>query len=371
MMGNKGMEAIPCDLIIEILSRLPVKELGKLSCVCKQWYRLLTHNKEFTAQHMKHTKRKPLLLLRKYSSNFFMEVKKNKVTVELTAINMEGTVINKFGTVINGPVHTFVSSGALAILCCMNSLYVFNPSTGEVVSMPCSSAAAAFYTIGFGYVPRSNEYKIIHLFFTPCVGDAKMGSEILTLRDGEGVTGDSWRSVGTCPRIVSASDCLCVNGGVFWEISRPCNGSQGKEIVSFDLEKEEFKVNGYPIHDSTKYTLMGLTGFQGTLSVVGLSTETSAMDIWLMKENGVWAIEYSVDLSCLGTDIIVPSDNDSGDILMITKQKNLINFSITNQTSTKISHSGTIKPYRKPCLYYDSLFSLHKPMQAHMLISDI
>ncbi|KAI3471943.1 hypothetical protein Pfo_028631 [Paulownia fortunei] len=320
------MEAIPCDLIIEILSRLPVKELGKLSCVCKQWYRLITRNKEFTAQHMKHTKRKPLLLLRKYSSNFFMEVKKNKVIVELTAINMEGSVIKKFGTVINGPVHTFVSSGALAILCCMNSLYVFNPSTGEVISVPGSSAAASFYTIGFGYLHRSNEYKIIHLFFIPSVGDGKMVT-----------AGDSWRSVGTCPHSVSTSDCLCVNGIVFWEISRPSNGVQVKEIVSFDLEKEEFKVNGYPLCDSTKYTFTGLTGSQGTLSVVGLSAETSTMDIWLMKNinSGIWEMEYSVGLSVVGANIIIPSDNDIGDILISTKQKDVIKYSIRNQHPQK------------------------------------
>ncbi|KAL0374882.1 UNVERIFIED_CONTAM: putative F-box protein [Sesamum radiatum] len=362
MSQNKGMEAIPSDLIIEILSRLPVKELGKLRCVCKQWYRLLTCNYEFTGEHMKHTKRKPLLLLRRYSSNFLVEVKTNKVSVELTAIDLGGTVINNFRTVVNGPVHTFVSCAALAILCCMKSLYVFNPSTGQGLSVPCSSAAASFYTIGFGYLPQSNEYKIIHLFFVPSIGEGKMRSEILTLRDGEGVVADSWRSIGNCPQSVSASDCLCLNGTVFWEMSRLCKGPQGKEIASFDLYKEDFKVYSYPVCDSTKYSMIGLTGFQGTLCVVGFAAETSTMDVWLMKDNnsGLWVKEYTVGLFCLGAETLIPSDYYSGDILISTKQKDLIKYSIRNQTSTTLSYCRTIRTYRRPCLFYESLFSLHK-----------
>ncbi|KAK4419373.1 hypothetical protein Salat_2350200 [Sesamum alatum] len=315
-------------------------------------------------EHMKHTKRKPLLLLRRYSSNFFMEVKKNKVSVELTAIDLEGTVINNFRTVVDGPVHTFVSSAALAILCCMKSLYVFNPSTGQGVSVPCSSAAASFYTIGFGYLPQSNEYKIIHLFFVPSVGQGKMRSEILTLRDEEGVMAGSWRSIRHCPQSVSASDCLCLNGNVFWEVTLSCNGAQGKEIASFDLSKEEFKVHSHPVCDSTKYSMMGLTGFQETLSVMGFAAETSTMDVWLMKNNnsGIWVKEYTVDLFSFDAETLIPWDYCSGDILISTKQKDLIKYSIRNQTSTNISYSRTIGTCRKPCLYYESLFSLHKPI---------
>ncbi|KAL0309538.1 UNVERIFIED_CONTAM: hypothetical protein Sradi_5896100 [Sesamum radiatum] len=97
-----------------------------------------------------------------------------------------------------------------------------------------------------------------------------MRSEILTLRDGEGVIADSWRSIRNCPQSVSASDCLCLNSTVFWDISQSCKGPQGKEIASFDLYKEEFKVHSYPVCDSTKYSMIGVTGFQGTLCVVGL-----------------------------------------------------------------------------------------------------
>ncbi|KAI3471824.1 hypothetical protein Pfo_028477 [Paulownia fortunei] len=361
------MEAIPCDLIIEILSRLPVKELGKLSCVCKQWYRLITRNKEFTAQHMKHTKRKPLLLLRKYSSNFFMEVKKNKVTVELTAINMEGTVINKFGTVINGPVHTFVSSGALAILCCMNSLYVFNPSTGEVISVPGSSAAASFYTIGFGYLPRSNEYKIIHLFFVPSVGDGKMGfgylpvsneykivhmfyhsfvgsgkmgCEIFSFRTGEGVTSGSWRTIGDCPFSAWTDEYpVCVNGIIYWALS---SGWKDKSILSLDLEKEEFSSISYPIHESKKYSFLEYIGLMGALCVVGFSAEASTMDIWMLKDKKkkIWAMEYSINLFPLCPKFLIPSDDHSEEILVHMEQRDLICYSLKSGTPGRLDTTG-------------------------------
>ncbi|KAK4396513.1 hypothetical protein Sango_1487900 [Sesamum angolense] len=221
-----------------------------------------------------------------------LDIWTNKVSVELTAIDLEGTVINNF-------------------------------STGQGLSVPGSSAAASFYTIGFGYLPQLNEYKIIHLFFVPSVGEGKMSSEILTLRDGEGVIADSWRSIRNCPQSVSASDCLCLNSTVFWEISRSCKGPQGKEIASFDLYKEEFNVHSYPVCDSTKYSMIGVTGFQGTLCVVGFAAETSTMDVWLMKDNdsGIWVKEYTVGLFCLGAQTLIPSDYYSDDILISTKQK--------------------------------------------------
>ncbi|KAL2503016.1 putative F-box protein [Forsythia ovata] len=57
---------ISCDLIIEILSRLPAKILCKFRCVSKEWHNLLNRDKEFAARHIKWSKQNPLFLIRRY-----------------------------------------------------------------------------------------------------------------------------------------------------------------------------------------------------------------------------------------------------------------------------------------------------------------
>ncbi|KAG6431360.1 hypothetical protein SASPL_109439 [Salvia splendens] len=73
---------LPNDVIIEILTRLPVKPLLKFKCVCKSW-RALISSTQFVAAHLEFTKSAPNLtthrLILKYRGNTMKQCSVNSI----------------------------------------------------------------------------------------------------------------------------------------------------------------------------------------------------------------------------------------------------------------------------------------------------
>lgn len=352
----KGIGYLPRDLLIEILSRLPVKDLCKLRCVSKSWNDLLSRDIEFISRHIEWSKKNPLLLVRRYISDGTGDLNNSKITMELTSIDMHGDVTDQFKKEIDGPVHTFISCGPLTLLCCMYSLYVCNPTIHQLVRVPYRSNAR-LYNVGFGYLPKSNEYKIVHMFNHSNFG--KMGCEIFSFRIGENVSSGYWTTIGDCPFSAWTDESpVCVNGIIYWALS---SGWKHKSILSLDLERAEFSSISYPIHESKKYSFLEYIAFMGTLSVVGFSAEESTMDIWMMKDKRkkIWTMEYSINLFPLCPKFIIPSDDHSDEILLHMEQRDLVCYSLKSRTLTRIEYYRAMKTYNKPCLYYASLIPMH------------
>ncbi|XP_059646702.1 F-box protein At1g11270-like [Cornus florida] len=360
MMEIAGVGSLPRDLIIEILSRLPVKVLCKFRCVSKHWLGLISFDECFLSRHRQLSKSNPLLLYRSYSSGQTTEEKKHKVMVDLTSIDMDGTCDNKIRAPTGGPIYTFTSCGHLIFLRCMYRLYVCNPGTREFVSVPRASLTDPYYTVGFGYLCGSNEYKIVHLFFQESfVSDEGMACEVFTLRDGEGVDSGSWKRVNDCPYKVWTDRLpVCVDGVIYWMVSE-----QSNSIVLFDMKTEEFGVISYPGWyselDSNSLFLVGLNGF---VCLVYCLAAKSTMDIWMLKDckNSIWVKGYSISLSATEGSCeilgIVPCEEDDGEILINTEQKGLVCYNINSKTFRSIENK---ERYKKPCLYHESFFSLH------------
>ncbi|KZV22019.1 hypothetical protein F511_38912 [Dorcoceras hygrometricum] len=355
-MENTGIGYLPHDLIVEILARLPVKVLCRFRCVSKSWRALLTRDKEFISRHMECSKHMPLLLIRRYLSNPMEDPNNSETTIELTSVDMQGDVADRFKKVIDGPVHTFISCGSLSVLCCMYTLYVCNPSIREIMRVPYRSGSR-LHTVGFGYLPVSNEYKIVHLYYHSYVGNGKMGCEIFSFRSGEDVSSGSWRRIGDCPFSAWTSEYpVCVNGVIYWTLS---SGWKDRSILCLDLKREEFSSISYPIRDSRKYSLVEYIGLLGSLCVVGFSEETSTMDIWMLKnKTKIWAMECSISLSPLCPKLLISTDDHSQEILVHMEQRDLICYSLKSQKSWRIGYHRAMKNYNKPRLYYGSLLPL-------------
>lgn len=354
MVEVEGIGHLPRDLVIEILSRLPPKDLCKLRCVSKSWNVLLSRDVEFIAQHIQWWKQKPLMLVRRYLSDGISELNKSKITIELTSIDMQGEVTDKLRKQIDGPVHTFISCGPLTLFCCMYSLYVCNPSIHQVVRVPyCSNSR--LYNSGFAYLPASNEYKIVHMF--PHSGNGKMGCEIFTFRTGEGVSSGSWRRIGDCPFSAWTDEYpVCVNGTIYWALS---SGWKDRSILSLDLQSEEFSTISYPIHEpEIKYSFLEYIGMAGALCVVGFSAEASRMDIWMLKKKK-WRMGYSIDVYPWCPKFLIPSDDESEEILVHMEEREMISYSLKNGKSRRIGYYKAMKTYNKPCLYYHSLVPMY------------
>lgn len=358
MVEVEGIGRLPRDLVIEILSRLPAKDLCKLRCVSKSWNVLLSRDIEFIAQHIQWWKQKPLLLVRRYlsDSDGIGEPSQSRITVECTSIDMHGEVIDKFKKQVDGPVHKFISCGPLTLLCCMNSLYVCNPSIHEIVGVPFPSSSR-LYNSGFGFLPSSNEYKIVHMFPGPTVEKGKMGCEVFSFQTGGGVSSSSWRRIKDYPSSAWIDEyLLCINGTIYWAIS---SGWKEKSILSLDLKTEEFSTISYPIHESkTEYSFLKYIGVAGSLCLAGFSAEASRMDIWMLKDKrkGKWSVEHSINLFQWCPKLLIPCDEE---ILVQMEGMDLVSYNLKSGRTRRIGYYKAMKAYNNPCLYYNSLVAMY------------
>ncbi|KAL0374884.1 UNVERIFIED_CONTAM: putative F-box/LRR-repeat/kelch-repeat protein [Sesamum radiatum] len=353
MIEIQRTSCLPHDLIIEILSRVPPKSLSRFRCVSKQWHHLLTHDHEFIARHSKWSKKNPLLLTRRYILDENWGTSKTKATVELTSVNLDGNVIDKFKIVIDGLIQTFISCGPLSLISGNYSLYLCNPSFHELVRVAYRSRIC-LQNVGIGYVPSSSEYKIVHLFEAPRMGNRNMECEVLSFRHTGKISLGPWRGCRGCPwSAYTEKTPLCVHGNIYWARS---SGRKDRSILSFDLEKEDFSILNYPSCDFTTYSFLEFTGIKGSLFVLGCSAATSTMDGWLLdKDEKGWLLEYRISQFPFAVNFLISSDNRSEEVLIHTEQKGLIRYNVRNQTSRRIKYFVGVRSYNKPCLYHYSL----------------
>ncbi|KAK9292549.1 hypothetical protein L1049_020523 [Liquidambar formosana] len=166
------------DLLIEILSRLSVKDLCKFKCVSKEWYNLIS-DPIFRSTHHERAKRDPLML---FHRNYRRQRDYRKIpSLRLTTLDEKRrTIQNYFTTIIKDvkKMHcsavvqavTKVYPSGFDLVSVVNGtddICICNPSTREFKKiLPAFKPSShPFKAFAFGYLPSSNEYKMVHFFF--------------------------------------------------------------------------------------------------------------------------------------------------------------------------------------------------------------
>ncbi|KAM7515379.1 hypothetical protein LguiA_004962 [Lonicera macranthoides] len=177
-----------------------------------------------------------------------------------------------------------------------------------------------FYThsIGFGFVPTTNDYKVVRVVYdeSPCGYKAPTEVGVYELTTG------SWRNVnvGDFPYVVRLhSPQALLKSVVHWIGHNPnkVGGSFGSVIISFDLTNEELGVLMVPTSLQDKRCLQ-IARFGESVSLVHCAYNSSV--IWVMNEYGVgnsWTKLFTIDDP--GRDKIgkVLHFRENGDILFV------------------------------------------------------
>ena len=110
------------------------------------------------------------------------------------------------------------------------------------------------------------------------------------------VNGEEWRPIDPPPRPVAAVQPTFVNGKIYW-IVEPNLGpvSASCEIVAIDVKTEEFEaLQGPPCaHGVGHMTILEL---YGTLCISYSGQSRNTVDLWMMKDAGIWFMEYHIVL---------------------------------------------------------------------------
>ncbi|CAL5391105.1 unnamed protein product [Camellia sinensis] len=348
------MDKLPREIIINILSRLPIKPLVRCRCVCKFWLNL-THDSQLITMHLHQSFKNEDSLSLIFLSNIL--VAPNHFQTRLSFIDNNNSN--------NGDHYTFVDLNVTlphfdnfeilgscnGLLCLFDPLakiprYIFNPFSGEYATLPnpirpSSSPPPRDVAIGFGHLLESNVYKVIELvYYSSAIfnGDSRPEAHVLTLGDC------SWRNIGKAPfsfiRGSKASQAF-VNGALHWLSDMPGFDC----IVSFDVGEEQFGVVPHPEFESGQLNYR-LGVLRGCLSAANYNYGEYA-EMWVMNEYGVkssWTKCFKVNCSEVGFNIgyVRPLGRwRSGEVWLLHGSSSLLCYDPRTKSLRKISIAGS------------------------------
>ncbi|PIA28133.1 hypothetical protein AQUCO_07200044v1 [Aquilegia coerulea] len=245
-------ERFPEEVVMEILSRLPVKPLLRFRCVSKSWFRLLTMDSHFIKLHLNQliqANPMPMIMYlrehRSRSTHFHLAedyTACNKaIELDVLPFNME-------------KLHRkYLVSGICNGLLCLSDyffeeyskVYIWNPLTKDHIIIPCSPIPSHtiddWWTLySFGYHQVTNEFKVIRIMCTTkhAYTNEKFQSHVSVYTLGTG----SWRIIEPMSYdiLLTIHYPALVNGALHWLAARPGSTSWNL-IVSFDLKDEVFR----------------------------------------------------------------------------------------------------------------------------------
>ncbi|KAJ9536600.1 hypothetical protein OSB04_un000249 [Centaurea solstitialis] len=302
------MEDLPAELMIDILSRLPVKTIIHCKFVCKKW-RNLVLDSSFVDLHLSRSPtglivhNKPQRSVYDYTDMGtlkWVEIEDEddhhhlhhdplmSLDLNLAPI-LQYSVIYLMGSV-NGLICLRHHSPKV------DNTYICNPVTREYVILPrpqqCREGRSAVTAYGFGVSSRTGDYKVVratqqtprkYVLLVPNGDEPSLQSvveaEVYTLGTCQ------WRSLGRVPYLFNGIHGPFLNGHCHWIASDQMGALQ--KICTFDLDNETFQLFSSPPHESTQLNPgdKGLAVLKGCLCKI--DTYDFEVMIWVMKEYGI------------------------------------------------------------------------------------
>uniref|UniRef100_A0A5B6ZCC6 F-box domain-containing protein n=1 Tax=Davidia involucrata TaxID=16924 RepID=A0A5B6ZCC6_DAVIN len=361
---------IPGDVLIDILTRLPIKSLVRFACVCKSWYSLLT-NPSFITAHLNRSnvpnkKSDDLLLVRSYSED---------LNEEQYSVYFDNETFDEYAK-LEFPLKSlsnyyFRIVGSCNGLMCLSddqfgyaeTLFLWNPSIRRTLALPrvrvgFESHGPFMHAIGFGFDPLTNDYKVVRIVYLDCV-EIPPEVDIFTLSTG------TWRNIshlGLPYLIQERAPQACLNGATHW-IASDLEMMRGVSnlIVSFNMSDEVFGEILLPDSMAHDTWLRGVrvAKFQESLSVIQRKVSSGEVSycIWMMKEYGVadsWTKLFCFDLGGCGEFKRLVGFRKNGGVLWGTSRGYLVSFDREAKLFKDLGIHGSTNSWYEDSFYADA-----------------
>ncbi|KMT04440.1 hypothetical protein BVRB_8g181140 [Beta vulgaris subsp. vulgaris] len=365
------MAPLPTELIAEILSNLPVKQLLQFLIVSKSWYNLIK-SPNFIKLHLNQTlisdSHRHLIL--SYSSLSSSELHDRHF---------------RFSE-INHPLKThhhenercrfrepFESSGIRLLGSCngvvcisdigKNDVVLFNPSTRTYRKLPSSGDPDSnkFAVFGFGYDCSSDDYKVLKLI--QCCGpnnEVYNDAKVYSLRL------NSWKRVNDFPYYLIYPDFhgAFVANSLHYIVSDVAYESRKKSIARFDLRTESYSILDCPEYDDDIRSWTFYLGNLGGCLCCAVNYDFHGRaDLWVMKEYGnkdswIPAIQINKEESSLIDFRPVGCSADKERILVEVDNCELHWYDMRSETALRAGVDGLPKENYDLEIFVESLVML-------------
>lgn len=296
------VEDIP-DLLVKILSYLPVNSVLRCKLVCKLWYQLIKEPQFAQLQFICYPKPPKFIL---YLSRADPEL---EAPNSLSSMNIKG----KCSPYVTLPP-SFSEDCSLRLISSFKGLIFFtklvgeddlavhicNPATHEVIEVPRGSPSAVTPSIGVLFEPNRNKYMIFR-FFSDAFESEEISYkyEIYTANDGE------WGRVSEveqCPVVNPACPFfpthLCIGGRMYWLVWSKEDREVPDHILCVDVDGNLGKIE-LPETDRTEFNLFTfLVGYEDGLALVCVCDDETCLFVWSLTDHdtSLWSLHGGVEL---------------------------------------------------------------------------
>ncbi|MCL7035274.1 hypothetical protein MKW94_022325 [Papaver nudicaule] len=315
---NSGhIKDLPDDILVDILSRLPVESVLECKLVCKKLQKLLHGKRSFFTDI--HVSRQLNLLhgggdadkldmgllfgcttdVSWHGSLFYGGLYNNKISMGDTHEFKKTLKKVRHPSMHHKLPHQYLVGSFNGLVClgryhhqCVDPIYIYNPATGEYVNLPKlvipKGSSYPCTARGFGYVPSTNEYKVVRIFYPRIETTGQV--QVYTLGSGCG-----WRTKCIAfPWLNFEAPAAFVDGCMYW--------FENANIYAFDLANEEMRmVPSLPCYTlalgSSPGDHFGLVVLRGALCFFYQTLKAPHMEILSLKKtdtNECWCKDFSI-----------------------------------------------------------------------------
>lgn len=293
------------DMMVEILSRLPVKSLLRFRCVCQFWYNLVK-DPIFIYKHLKGDDNMRLIVHCTYKNPYDTDPFNDLITY--ISIFPDKTMtdlhIQDLEPVMNG-LHIGPYDGIFLLMEDHTHINLWNVSMDEYRVVPgCgvrlpSNVRTHSSAYGLGLDPMTNDFKLV-LILTLWDLNRQWTYNDFSPVASYNFTTSCWRDLGGFPMSphysFEGADDVYLNGFCYWVVvGRP---RYQKEILSFSMSDETFQVKKGPnipqlqnCHESAMRPWM-LGVYDDCLSTLYSEELAHSFDLWMLK-GGSWTKHFT------------------------------------------------------------------------------
>ncbi|EOA22138.1 hypothetical protein CARUB_v10002696mg [Capsella rubella] len=354
--------SIHMDLVIEILSRMPVKSIMKFKCLSKEFSKII-HSRNFVDSCLSRPSSRSRLLFyfHCYEINtlvFFSAPHRSTCSIIPTRQEM----------VFRGGVDvSFMCAPVRGLMLCTvgeNQHVICNPATRQNLSLPQNNMLWErdnFTKLILGYDPIFDQYKVLSMCGNTNVGPRPYQFFVMTV----GKDGNMWRKIQGMPphlRIVKCCHAtgICINGVLYFkaESNTPSHHGPGTtvHVVSFDLNTEMFSL----VKSNDRLSWFSkLIDFQGKLAFISHVNKDCTAEFWILENEWSskvfhlpWTQSYTRDYKRISGSVMGIHD---GDIVFLPKYKlgSTWHLSLEKKTVRKVIYEiPSTKPYRSLVFFF-------------------
>ncbi|XP_019170562.1 PREDICTED: putative F-box protein At3g52320 [Ipomoea nil] len=302
------------DLVVDILSRLPVKSLMRFKCVCKFFYDLITSDRHFMDTHygIRKAKTDCVLLEAGLVVREYYLLYKESSEIECIYLDIPPTTRVQWVKCCQGMLCLISPRNEITYKLdhgdyLIYDIWICNPSIKKVKALPSLTVPYrlpydAFVRNEFGFgISNDMTLKVVMLLEIYSLDDGGRIPHQMTLVYSQ-VGGESWslrqinNSVTSCCDIEGANNDFYLKGRYYWRAERVYDG-YGRYLIWFDMNCEVFGTIELPVVSIYSVSIMN-----ETIALLGYSGKDdwdfSCIEILLMMEddnNTYWNKKSNID----------------------------------------------------------------------------